>query len=273
MGSVALDSKLNTEGAFELQVYREDLQMFGGLYVMTFGGNVLVPKDSSRILITPSGTTKGASVSGGLLKWFGAFVGLSATGQIESSEQKTLMRSETAVTYQVYHVDDMDAFLRSREVVKIQAEAEVKPTACNPEPIREEIWGNKSKGINGVEKDIEECIFFSRQNLDHRAKAAYLYAEYYVCTGKQDKTLLEKSMEHADMAQKNYDEVKRPTNASIVSRKNWDENHALDVLGLVYWNEAAAILETQKRKFEIEFAQKKTLEWMPTSIEEIKRIR
>jgi hypothetical protein len=276
----SLDPKFVKKGEFWRNALTQFMHMFAGKDVLKDGVNIMMPAptgDFFRAYVSPKGSQWGIGGSGGWLQAFsGALFGASVAPQYTSSNQTTGMYGDKALTYICFRVQDIDRFLHPPQPQKVappSAPAEPKKPACNPG----EIW----EQILKVEKAIEACKFWSRENFDSRSLAAYLYEKYYVCTGKTNKKLLEKSIEHAELAQKNYDEVHHPTHPRLVSRENWDEAHAISVLKIVYWNEAAAkrivfgrdCSNPKDIRYEVPFAREKGLERMPESIDEILEIR
>ncbi len=181
VGTLTLDSKfLGKEGDFGQLAMRQDLFLFGGYQALQYGANVAIPVDAFRAYITPSGTTKGVGASVGFLQEIGSLFGISAGGQIEKSQQKTVMRGDAEVTFLLFHAENLETFLHPPRVEE-RPKPKVRKSVCSKEEATE-----ISKKI-ATEENIF-CPNLNLQNFEKHLRIAFLDIDMYACT--KDKTFL-----------------------------------------------------------------------------------
>ncbi|MFA6383497.1 MAG: hypothetical protein WCX17_03670 [Parcubacteria group bacterium] len=254
IGTIAADSKLEIEGEFDSLTYRQDLLMFCGQKVLKYGANIIVPDlDSFRAYITPSGTTKGAGASVGFLKALGSLFGITGSAQYETTTQKTVMRGDASVTYQLYHVDDIERFLHPPKETPRPLMVE-KPMAVveKPKPEPEKtfcgwIW----EKILEYKQKCVECERWCFNNLENRVVLQKLFIELYVCTGKMHTKYLEEAMENHRIAVDNYTnggDIKKhqPAADKLMAEADYFHSGCISILK----NEGAAIKFAQEKKLE-----------------------
>lgn len=228
-------------------------------YAKKVGANVIMKEDAYFRAKTTSGGW-GAQVGGAFSTIVNCLTGWAGGLNAGFSSSSASLEITGGERYVLLYIPELTVTTPTVKIEK-STPAPAPVATCDPDQI---LWD-----IQDIETKIRNCKFWSRDNLEYRARAAYLYAKYYICTGKLNKKLLAKAIKHAELAQTNYDEVhKEPINERIVSLIGWDEKGAVELLGVVYWNQAAAIRETKGRGKEIKHAQKKGLERMPVDIEE-----
>jgi hypothetical protein len=261
VGYITVRDKKPTENSVDSMYFLSALYPYAKLG----GANTLIKADHYFWSKVKAGSW-GAGVGGVLSRILDALTGgtVSANGGISSANSM-----EYVAGGEMYLALRLSQNLCLPVPVAVVKQPEPAPAPkpepkCDPDPIRKE--------IAKIEREIRDCKFWSMHNLVLRGQGAYLYEQLYNCTGKTDKSLLEKSLFHARKAQQNYDEVTFHPKSRAVSRDNWDEKRAISVLKVTYWNEAAAVREISGREAEIRYAREKGLERMPSSTDEIQEV-
>ncbi len=188
MGTYTSDTQLEEEGNFYVQTYRQEQHMAVGIAVMEYGANVIVPYATFRAYITPSGSAWGIGGSGGLLKTISSFlVGASIAPQYEKMNQKTTMRVDSAVTYVLFHTDNIEAFLHPPKVV------ETKQTP--PAPVIEQPKPEEPKKPVCDAKEILKQIIVGEEtpcpplgldNMKRHLRIADKDIEMFLCIGSKN---------------------------------------------------------------------------------------